>query len=184
MRFRRHFADRLLEYPRMALLDAHSFEATSSNEEQTLRLGARLGAMLPERCIITLRGDLGAGKTAFARGIGEGWGARDALRSPTYTLIQKHTRAEGENPGVLYHIDLYRAATAGDIANIGLSELLEEDAVFLIEWPERAEALLGDDVVRISIRAISDTKRQLLFSAKSDSAWRHLAAFRKAAFGV
>ncbi len=166
----------------MALLDAHSFEATSSSEEQTLRLGARLGAMLPERCVITLRGDLGAGKTAFARGVGEGWGARDALRSPTFTLIQKHTRAEGA--GALYHIDLYRAVTPGDITNIGLSELLEEDAVFLIEWPERAESLLGDDALRVSIRAISDTKRQLLFSAKSDAAWRPLAAFRKAAFGV
>jgi tRNA threonylcarbamoyladenosine biosynthesis protein TsaE len=166
----------------MALLDSRSFEATSSSEEQTLRLGARFGALLPPRCVIALRGDLGAGKTAFARGVGDGWGAADVLRSPTFTLIQKHVR---ERDGqTLYHIDLYRAQSAAGLANTGFAELLDEDAVFLVEWPELAGALIDDDAVRISIRAISETKRQLLFSAKSESTWRLLVEFRKAAFGV
>jgi tRNA threonylcarbamoyladenosine biosynthesis protein TsaE len=167
----------------MALLDPRSFEATSNSEEQTLRLGARLGAFLPARAAVTLRGELGVGKTAFARGVGEGWGAPDAMRSPTFTLIQKHTRAA--DGAALYHVDLYRAERAADVVSTGLGDLLaDEDAVFLIEWPERADALIPDDAIRVTIRAISDTKRQLLFSTQSDTTWTVLAAFRKAAFGV
>lgn len=167
----------------MALLDARSFEATSNSEEQTLRLGARLGAMLPPRVVIALKGDLGAGKTAFARGFGEGWGAAPPLRSPTFTLIQKHTREADE--AALYHVDLYRISTPADLASIGLGDLIDEDeSVCLIEWPEHAEGLIPDDAIRVSIRAISETKRQFLFSTKSEETWKLLVGFRKAAFGV
>lgn len=167
----------------MALLDPFSFEATSGSEEQTMRLGARFGALLPTRLIVTLRGDLGAGKTAFARGVGEGWGADAVFRSPTFTLIQRHTRPS--DGATLYHVDLYRAESASDLAGIGIADMLEvEDAVFLIEWPERAEALIPDDAVTIRFRALSETKRQLLFSTTSPETWRVLTAFRKAAFGV
>ena len=167
----------------MALLDRHSFEATSNSEEQTLRLGARLGAMLPARCVVALHGEMGAGKTAFARGLGEGWGASQPLRSPSFTLIQKHSRPQDD--AVLYHVDLQRIESASDLAGIGLRDLIEEeDAIVLIEWPDRAAALLPPDALHIRIRSISETKRQFLFSAKNDEAWTVLVAFRKAAFGV
>lgn len=167
----------------MALLDRRSFEATSSSEEQTLRIGARLGALLPKRCVIALQGEMGAGKTAFARGLGEGWGADQLLRSPSFALIQKHQRPSDH--AVLYHVDLQRIESDAALAGIGLRELLDdEDAVFIIEWPERVDALLPPDALRVRIRAISETKRQLLFSAKNDDGWNVLIAFRKAAFGV
>jgi tRNA threonylcarbamoyladenosine biosynthesis protein TsaE len=167
----------------MTRLDPRSFEASSSSEDQTLRLGARLGVLLPKRCIITLHGGLGAGKTAFSRGVGEGWGAEPMLRSPTFTLIQRHTRPADR--AALYHVDLYRVESAADLASTGLRELLdEEDAIFLIEWPERIEALISDDAIQINIRSITDTKRHLLFSTKSDDTWKTLIAYRKAAFGV
>ncbi len=167
----------------MALLDPHSFEATSNSEEQTLRLGARLGAILPKRCVISLRGNMGVGKTAFARGLGDGWGAEPTLRSPTFTLIQRHTRPADR--AALYHVDLYRVESAADLASIGLRELIdEEDAIFLIEWPERAESLIQDDAIRIVIRSITDTKRHMLFTTKDNDTWKILAAYRKAAFGV
>jgi tRNA threonylcarbamoyladenosine biosynthesis protein TsaE len=167
----------------MALLDPFSFEATSGSEEQTMRLGARLGELLPTRLVVALRGELGAGKTAFARGVGEGWGADAVFRSPTFTLIQRHVRPA--DAAVLYHIDLYRAERPSDLAGIGIADMLEsEDAVFLIEWPERAEALIQDDAITIRFRALSETKRQLVFSTASPETWRVLAAFRKAAFGV
>jgi len=167
----------------MALLDRRSFEATSSSEEQTLRLGARLGALLPQRCVVALQGEMGAGKTAFARGLGEGWGAEQPLRSPSFALIQKHQRADGD--GVLYHVDLQRIESSTALAGIGLRELMDdEDAVFIIEWPERAEWMLPSDALRVRIRAISETKRQFLFSAKTDEAWSLLVTFRKSAFGV
>lgn len=167
----------------MALLDRRSFEATSSSEEQTLRIGARLGALLPKHCVIALQGEMGAGKTAFARGLGEGWGVDQPLRSPSFALIQKHHRPADQ--AVLYHVDLQRIESAAALAGIGLRELLDdEDAVFVIEWPERIETLLPSNALRVRIRAISETKRQLLFSAKNDDAWTVLIAFRKSAFGV
>ena len=167
----------------MALLDRRSFEATSSSEEQTLRIGARLGALLPARCVIALQGEMGAGKTAFARGLGEGWGVDQSLRSPSFALIQKHHRASDR--AVLYHVDLQRIESNAALAGIGLRELLEDDdAVFIIEWPERIEAMLPPDALRVRIRAISETKRQFLFSAKNEDAWQVLITFRKTAFGV
>jgi len=167
----------------MALLDRHSFEATSNSEEQTLRLGARLGSMLPSHCVVALQGEMGAGKTAFARGLGEGWGTSQPLRSPSFTLIQKHSRPQDD--AVLYHVDLQRIESASDLASIGLRDLLEEEEVIvLIEWPERAEALLPPNALHIRIRSISETKRQFMFSAKNDQAWKVLITFRKAAFGV
>jgi tRNA threonylcarbamoyladenosine biosynthesis protein TsaE len=167
----------------MALLDRRSFEATSSSEEQTLRLGARLGAMLPAYCVVALQGEMGAGKTAFARGLGEGWRAEQPLRSPSFALIQKHRRPNDR--AVLYHVDLQRIESNATLAGIGLRELMDdEEAVFIIEWPERAEAMLPPDALRVRIRAISETKRQFLFSAKTDAAWNLLVAFRKSAFGV
>jgi tRNA threonylcarbamoyladenosine biosynthesis protein TsaE len=167
----------------MALLDARSFEATSSSEEQTARLGARLGALLPGQIAIALHGELGAGKTAFARGLGEGWGAEPPLRSPTFTLISKHRRQSDDTP--LYHADLYRMEKPGDLDNTGLREILDDEAaVCLVEWPERAPALADVFALRISIRALSETKRQLLFAARDDVAWKTLLAFRKAAFGI
>ncbi len=167
----------------MALLDPRSFEATSSSEEQTIRLGARLGAVLPERAVIALKGGLGAGKTAFARGVGEGWGAQTSLRSPTFTLIQKYTRAA--DAAVLYHVDLYRIEALNQLNGIGLRELIEDEpAVFLVEWPEHADTLIPPEAMQVAIRFISETKRQILFSTKSEETWKNMIAFRKVAFGI
>ncbi|MCL5274393.1 MAG: tRNA (adenosine(37)-N6)-threonylcarbamoyltransferase complex ATPase subunit type 1 TsaE, partial [Chloroflexi bacterium] len=76
----------------MPVLDPYSFECLSHSEEQTQRLGARLGVLLPAHAIVALIGTLGAGKTQFARGIGAGWGAQQPLRSPSFTLVQEHRR--------------------------------------------------------------------------------------------
>lgn len=76
----------------MALLEQLSFECASHSDEQTQRLGMRLGALLPRRAVVALHGPLGAGKTSFARGVGRGWGAEQLLRSPTFTLVQEHHR--------------------------------------------------------------------------------------------
>ena len=178
----------------MALLDPRSFEATSNSPEQTHRLGARLGANLPARAIVALRGDMGAGKTTFARGFGDGWDAEPALRSPTFTMVQRHHKmtqqqddaATQSNGPWLYHVDLYRAQTPADLASIGLRELIEEEdvAVLLIEWPEHAGDMVPESAIQISIRTVNETKRQFLFATRSDETWKVLLAFRKTTFGV
>ena len=167
----------------MALLEPLSFECTSNSDDQTQRLGARLGALLPKHAVIALHGPMGAGKTSFARGIGAGWGADQMLRSPTFTLVQQHHRAQDD--AILVHIDLYRAESSDALASLGLSEILDDEhSVTLIEWPEHAETLLPKDTIHIKLVVTSDTKRQFTFSTQDNAAWQVLLRFRKSAFGV
>jgi tRNA threonylcarbamoyladenosine biosynthesis protein TsaE len=166
------------------ILDPLSFECVSHSEEQTQRLGARLAMFLPAVCVVALQGDLGAGKTHFARGVGVGWGAAQELRSPTYTMLQEHHR-DPDTGARLYHVDLYRAERDADLESIGLRELIEEnDGVVLIEWPERAAGWIPGDAIRVRFDATAGSKRNLTFSTHSASAWQILLKFRKQAFGV
>jgi tRNA threonylcarbamoyladenosine biosynthesis protein TsaE len=167
----------------MPVLEPLSFECTSHGEEQTQRLGARLGALLPAHAVIALSGPLGSGKTQFAKGLGAGWGALQPLRSPTFTMVQEHHRAQDDR--ALYHIDLYRVEAEVDLLTLGLDEILEdEQGVCVVEWPERAGALIGQDAIRVKFVITSDSKRLLTFSTQTTESWQVLLAFRKRAFGV
>jgi tRNA threonylcarbamoyladenosine biosynthesis protein TsaE len=167
----------------MALLDRYTIEFTSHSQEQTRRLGVRLGELLPPGTVIALIGTLGAGKTHFARGIGEGWGTDQELRSPTFTLIQEHKHRGGTTR--LYHVDLYRIENAQQLASLGLEEIFDdEDAIALVEWADRAEYLLPPHTIKITIQIISDTKRLITISAPNEQVWHYLVAFRKGVFGV
>jgi len=169
--------------PRMPVLEPFSIECTSHSEEQTHRLGMRLGALLPRHAVVTLQGPLGAGKTSFARGIGAGWGANQPLRSPTFTLVQEHHRRKDD--AALYHIDLYRVENEDDLASLGLREILEDEhSACVIEWPERAAGLIPQDAIRVLIEPVSDTRRQLILRTQAAQTWQVLLAFRKSAFGV
>ncbi len=167
----------------MPVLEPLSFECVSHSDEQTQRLGARLGGLLPARAVVALTGPLGAGKTQFARGLGAGWGAAQPLRSPTFTLVQEHRRAQDGR--ALYHIDLYRAPSPSDLRSLGLEEILEDEtAVCVIEWAERAEALLSADAIWVRFAISSESKRTLTFHTQSAEAWQVLLTFRKKVFGV
>lgn len=188
----------------MPILEPLSFEVVSHSDEQTQRIGARLGTLLPTPCVVALMGPMGAGKTHFAKGVGIGWGAEQALRSPTFTLVQAHhqTKAASESEGAsrrsgraygskgpasntLYHIDLYRAETDADLQSIGLDDILEEpDAVCLIEWPDRILDRLPPETIRVRIEVSAETKRMLTFSTQATSTWQILLAFRKSVYGV
>ena len=168
----------------MTILDPPSFECVSHSQEQTQRLGVRLAPFLPAICVVALQGDMGAGKTHFAKGVGLGWGAAQELRSPTFTMLQEHRR-DPDTGARLYHADLYRAERAADLESIGLRELIEDnDGVVLIEWPERAAGVIPPDAIRVRFDVTSGTKRNLTFSTHSASAWQALLRFRKQAFGV
>jgi tRNA threonylcarbamoyladenosine biosynthesis protein TsaE len=167
----------------MPVLEPLSFECISHGEEQTQRLGARLGALLPAHAIVALTGPLGAGKTQFARGLGVGWGALHPLRSPTFTLVQEHHRARDRH--TLYHIDLYRIENAAGLRSMGLQELLEDEyGVCVIEWAERAAEWIPQDAIRVKLELTAESKRLLTFSTQATTTWQVLLAFRKSAFGV
>ena len=144
-------------------------EFVTSSEGETEEVGKQLGSTLQPPATLLLRGNLGAGKTTFTRGVVGGLGVADTslVRSPTFTLINQY-------PGPacpIYHVDLYRLDSAREIGSIGLDDILEEPAIVLIEWGEKltfhpAGALLVDlEVVdssrrRIRIQEISDSQQR------------------------
>lgn len=104
----------------------------TNSEEETSAVGERLAARLRANDVLLLYGDLGAGKTAFVRGLARGLGAAsEEVSSPTFTLIQEY-----RGRLTLYHVDLYRLQPV-EAADLGLEELAERDAIVAIEWAER-----------------------------------------------
>ena len=116
-------------------------------EEDTRRLGARVGALLRAGDVVLLTGDLGAGKSVMARGIASGMGVTGPMPSPTFTLMTSYTAAQG----MLYHLDLYRLEDAQAYWDSGLDEWVGGDGVALVEWPERAEEMLPARHLRVSL---------------------------------
>lgn len=131
-------------------------EYITHSDEETFELGQQIGEQLESRAIFLLSGDLGAGKTVFAKGIAAGLGIDPVeVTSPTFTLINEY---EGRLP--LYHIDLYRLET-GACQELGLEELLEEKkSVVLIEWAERLGFTPGAATI-INIEYLSDAERKI-----------------------
>lgn len=109
-----------------------------SNEQSMLDFAAKMAAVCPDTAIIFLYGNLGAGKTTFARGFLRGLGYQGAVKSPTYTIVEPY---ELPNQKV-YHFDFYRLQRAQELEFIGLHDYLVPHAICLIEWPEYGEGML------------------------------------------
>ncbi len=166
----------------MAILDDRTLDFVSTSVAQTERLGIRLGELLEPRDVVCLSGELGAGKTALARGIGRGWGTPLRVTSPTFVLVNEYPRPR--DGGILYHIDCYRLERAADVATVGFEDILDSDAATLIEWPEHILNLLPADRLWISLTYDSPTRRRLRLSASGPRSTVLLGDFRKNAFGV
>jgi len=132
-------------------------------------LGAQL-AQSRAAGIIYLKGDLGAGKTTLARGFLQALGHTGRVRSPTYTLIEPYPF----DFGMVYHIDLYRLSDAGEVEDLGLRDLLEEQALLLVEWPERGSGVLPAADLLISIEHLDVGRRVTLEAATA--AGQHLVS--------
>jgi tRNA threonylcarbamoyladenosine biosynthesis protein TsaE len=116
--------------------------------EQELRSwGERLGRAATAPLVIAISGELGAGKTTLAQGICRGAGVRDFVTSPTFALVQRYEGARAP----VYHVDLYRLESARELTNLGWDDVLRDDALVLVEWPERAEGRIPDDALHIEI---------------------------------
>lgn len=166
----------------MPILKPGTLEFVSHSTEQTVRIGYRLGEILRAGDVICLYGDLGAGKTAFSRGLGKGWGAVPAVTSPTFTLVHEHTRTADALR--LYHVDAYRLAGPDDGLSFGLDELLADNNPLLLEWPERVGELLPADRMDVTFLFQSNERRQIIFEAQGDTYVNLLEDFRRRTFGV
>ena len=129
------------------------------SEEETEKLALRLSKYIPFGSTVALKGNLGAGKTVFARGFIRGLKIKDVVSSPTFTLIKEYL-APGEK--WVYHLDLYRIADSEAALIFGIDEYLnDENAIALIEWSERIEDILPQDTIYINIDSVTQDSREI-----------------------
>jgi tRNA threonylcarbamoyladenosine biosynthesis protein TsaE len=127
----------------------------TGSESETETAGESLGRELPPGSVVLLYGDLGAGKTAFVRGMARGIGANpDEVSSPTFTLVQEYSGS-----AKLYHVDLYRLE-GPEIDDLGLEDLVSGDGIVAIEWAERWKGR-PDDVTEVWIEDIGEDRRRI-----------------------
>jgi tRNA threonylcarbamoyladenosine biosynthesis protein TsaE len=126
-----------------------------ADEAATLAFGAELARACPARAVIFLSGDLGAGKTTLARGFLHALGHAGKVKSPTYTLVEPYR----VGTRVLYHLDLYRVADPAELEYLGLREMLGEEAILLVEWPERAGDWLPEPDLRVRLAVLGDARQ-------------------------
>ena len=128
----------------------------SNNEAETEELGARLSARLPDGAVVAMYGDLGAGKTAFVRGMARGLGLSCRVSSPTFTIVNEYL---GERE--LIHFDMYRLSGAEELFEIGWEDYLNRGAICAVEWSENVPGAFFGDEVRVTIEKRGDTERDI-----------------------
>ena len=141
-------------------------EFITNSPEETEKIGAALGNILPAGTILAYEGDLGAGKTAFTRGLARGLGCADTVTSPTYTIVNEYL--SGRMP--LFHFDMYRLRSSDDLFDIGWEDYLERGGICAVEWSENvADAM--ENAIRIRIEKTGDESRKITIEGGE-----HLAA--------
>ena len=131
-------------------------EYISHSEQDTEDLGARLSKQLPGGAVVAMYGDLGAGKTAFVRGMARGMGLNCRVSSPTFTIVNEYL---GDRE--LIHFDMYRLSGADELFDIGWEDYLARGAVCAVEWSENVEDAFFGDEIRVTIEKLSDTERKI-----------------------
>lgn len=163
----------------MAILESNMCEFVSHSADQTRRLGMRLGSLMKVQNLICLSGNLGAGKTTFVQGLAAGWGSTDQVTSPTYVLINQYERLTG---GTMYHLDAYRIANSIEAEELDL-DLMLDNGVLVIEWPERINDVLAVNRLWINLEYVSEDKRRFVFKPVGKYYEDLSASFRKRSFG-
>ncbi len=139
---------------------------TLADAEATAQAGARLAPLLRAGDVIALAGELGAGKTSFARGLLAALGLAGEAPSPTFAIVQPYAPPEIALP--VAHVDLYRIAAAADADELGLDDYLADGAL-LVEWPERLGARLWEDALRLHLAPDPGGGRRLTWAVPA--AW-------------
>ena len=126
----------------------------SKSEAETEAAGERFARTLPDGAVVALYGDLGAGKTAFVRGMVRGLGIDARVSSPTFTIVNEYLGARE-----LYHFDMYRLGSSDELFDIGWEDYLSRGGVCAVEWSENVEAALEGDQICVRIEKTGDAER-------------------------
>ena len=132
-------------------------EIYSSSADETYKIGLDLGREAKKGTVITLDGDLGAGKTVMAKGIAAGLGITEAVTSPTFIIMRHYD--SGRLP--MYHFDVYRIEDIDEMIAVGYDEYIDSDGVCVIDWSEMIEELIPEDAIRITIERVSGDEDDL-----------------------
>ena len=138
-------------------------EFITHSPEQTEAVGAALGKLLQPGAVIAYQGDLGAGKTAFTRGVACGLGAKESVTSPTYTIVNEYL--SGKYP--LFHFDMYRLASSDDLFDIGWEDYLDRGGVCAVEWSENVRDAL-ENAITVCIQKIGEESRKITITGGVD----------------
>ena len=133
-------------------------QITTYSADETQALGKKLAESLRPGDVIAYFGDLGAGKTAFTRGIAEGLGVSEQVTSPTYTIVNEYL--SGRLP--LFHFDMYRLGSSDELFDIGWEDYLARGGVCAVEWSENVADALERDTVRVDIRRGGEESRRVI----------------------
>ena len=128
----------------------------TNSPAETEAIGAALGKILMPGTVLAYRGDLGAGKTAFTRGLAKGLGCRDLVTSPTYTIVNEYL--SGRIP--LFHFDMYRLASSDDLFDIGWEDYLDRGGVCAVEWSENVEDAM-ENAITVTIEKLGEDSRRI-----------------------
>ncbi len=133
-------------------------EFVTSSERETEELGARLAEKLKPGAVVAFTGDLGAGKTAFTRGLARGLGIAGWITSPTFTIVNEYEG--GRLP--LFHFDMYRLGSPDELFDIGWEDYLARRGVCAVEWSENVSDALEEDVISVEIRRGETDSRRVI----------------------
>ena len=138
---------------------------TTNSPAQTEAIGAALGKIIAPGTVIAYRGDLGAGKTAFTRGLAKGLGCTEIVTSPTYTIVNEYLG--GRIP--LFHFDMYRLRSSDDLFDIGWDDYLDRGGVCAVEWSENVDDAM-EDALYITIEKLGEDARRITIEGGGDLA--------------
>jgi tRNA threonylcarbamoyladenosine biosynthesis protein TsaE len=140
-----------------------AIDLVTKEPNETKSVGDALAAFLRRGDVVSLTGDLGAGKTTFVQGVARGLGVQEPVLSPTFTLVREYT---GSLP--VYHLDVYRLDRIQDVLDLGFEEILDRGGVVFIEWGDAIEALLPTSHLQVELTLFDgdDSRRRLEFAGE------------------
>ena len=138
-------------------------EHISHSEHDTEEIGASFARTLKGGTVVAMYGDLGAGKTAFVRGMARGMGLDCRVSSPTFTIVNEYL---GERE--LIHFDMYRLSSTDELFDIGWEDYLNRGAVCAVEWSENVQDAFFGDEIKVTITKLSDNERKILIEGDAE----------------